>query len=232
MGRGRGVEGAAVLMTISLAGSARLMWIPKRWNVEEMAMMRRTMWVVALMLCCMTGARGQMGDMKMPAAPEVGKPLDPAKELDGMLNLFEGEFTGLVKAMPADKYDFAPKTSMIAGSKYDGVRTFAQQIQHVIQANYSFYARVGGMPAGVDMKAIANMNTKDELLKVLADSFAFAHKAIATITPENAFVAIKGADGMNTRVTLAAFGVAHGFDHYGQLVEYLRMNGIIPPASL
>jgi uncharacterized damage-inducible protein DinB len=59
----------------------------------------------------------------------------------------------------------------------------------------------------------------------------FAHKALATITPENAFVTIKGADGMQTRATVAAFGVAHGYDHYGQIVEYLRMNGIVPPAS-
>ena len=44
-------------------------------------------------------------------------------------------------------------------------------------------------------------------------------------------ITIKGADGMNTRVSLADFAVAHGFDHYGQMIEYLRVNGIIPPAS-
>jgi uncharacterized damage-inducible protein DinB len=65
----------------------------------------------------------------------------------------------------------------------------------------------------------------------LEKSFVFAHKAIATITAENAFLAIKPVDGQNTRATLAAFGVAHGFDHYGQMVEYLRMNGMVPPGS-
>jgi len=196
-------------------------------------MMRKTIWIATLALACTLAAQaqsGQMGGMKMET-PAVGSPVNPAKELNMMLSMFQAEFTGAAKAMPADKYDFAPKTSMIPGSKYDGVRSFAAQVAHVIQANYFFYGAVGGMDPGVDLKAIAAMTKKDDLVAALAACFAFAHKAVATITPENAFVAIKGADGMNTRASLAAFGVAHGYDHYGQLVEYLRMNGIIPPAS-
>jgi uncharacterized damage-inducible protein DinB len=81
------------------------------------------------------------------------------------------------------------------------------------------------------MKKINAMTTKDEAVAVLASSFEFAHKAIATITSANAFETIKGADGMHTRATLAAFAVAHGYDHYGQWVEYLRMNGMVPPGS-
>ena len=192
--------------------------------------MRKAIWISVLALGCTAMGQAQMGGMKMDA-PAVGTPADPAKDIDGMLKLFEGEFMGAAKAMPADKYDFAPKTSMIAGSKYDGVRTFAAQIAHVIQANYAFYSRVGGLKPDLDMKAIEGMTKKDEIVAALASSFAFAHKAIATITAANAFVTIKGADGMNTRTSLATFGVAHGYDHYGQLVEYLRMNGIIPPAS-
>jgi uncharacterized damage-inducible protein DinB len=200
-----------------------------------MTMLRRTMWSAVVMLGCMAGAQaqmgGQMGGMKM-SSPDVGSPSDPSRAIDAMLTSFESELMGAVKAMPADKYDFAPQTSMIPGSKFDGVRTFAAQIQHVAQANYSFYSLVGGMKPDVDVKAIGSITKKDDLVAALAASFAFAHKAVATITPANAFVTIKGADGMNTRATLATFGVAHGFDHYGQIVEYLRMNGIIPPASM
>jgi hypothetical protein len=175
-------------------------------------------------------SQAQMGGMKMDS-PAVGAAVEPSKELNGMLSMFESEFVGAAKAMPADKYSFAPKSAMIPGSKYDGVRTFAEQVAHVIQANYSFYSLVGGMKPDVDVKAIGSMTKKDDLVAALTASFAFAHKAIGTITAANAFTAIKGADGMNTRASLAAFGVAHGYDHYGQLVEYLRMNGIIPPAS-
>jgi hypothetical protein len=83
----------------------------------------------------------------------------------------------------------------------------------------------------VDMEKIGKLTKKDETIAALAGSFAFAHKAIATITAANAFEPIKGVDGIHTRATVAAFGVAHGYDHYGQMVEYLRMNGIVPPGS-
>jgi uncharacterized damage-inducible protein DinB len=81
------------------------------------------------------------------------------------------------------------------------------------------------------MTKIESLTSKDDAVAVLAKSFAFGHRAIATITPANAFLTIKAVDGMQTRVSLAAFAVAHGYDHYGQMVEYLRMNGIVPPGS-
>ena len=193
-------------------------------------MMRKMMGVALMVVAMASGATAQMGGMKMEA-PAVGSPTNPAKEIDGMLAQFEQEFMGAAKAMPADKYEFAPKSSMIPGSKFDTVRSFAAQMSHVIQANYYFYGLVGGMDPGVDVKAIGSMTKKDDLVAAAAACFAFAHKAVGTITMANAFLTIKGADGMNTRATLATFGVAHGFDHYGQMVEYLRMNGIIPPAS-
>ncbi len=158
----------------------------------------------------------------------------PAKALDAMLSLYEGEAMGVVKTMPADKYSFAPSAGTFAAgseAKFSGVRTFAAQVTHVAQANYYFYSTVSGMRPDVDVSKIAAMTSKEDCVEILAKSFAFAHKAIATITAENAFLTIKPVDGMDTRATLAAFGVAHGFDHYGQMVEYLRMNGLVPPGS-
>lgn len=179
-----------------------------------------------------TGAQAQMG--AAPDAASLGKPMDPAKALDAMLSAFESECMGVLKAMPAEKYSFAPATATFAseqGAKFDGVRTFAQQATHVMQANYYFYGTVSGMKPAVDTKALAAMTTKEQIVPAMQAAFDFAHKAVATITPANAFLTIKGADGMNTRATLAAFGVAHGYDHYGQMVEYLRMNGTLPPGS-
>lgn len=158
----------------------------------------------------------------------------PAKALDKLLGLYEYEAMGVVKAMPADKYSWAPAAGTFAtGSteKFSGVRTFAQQVTHVAEANFYFYSSVSGMKPDVDMKSIETLTSKDDCVAILAKSLAFAHKAIATITPENAFVGIKPVDGMDTRASVAAFGVAHGYDHYGQMVEYLRMNGILPPGS-
>jgi hypothetical protein len=171
--------------------------------------------------------------MKMDEPAKMGA-TSPAKALDALLSLYEQEAMGVVKAMPADKYSFAPTPAIFApgqGVRFATVRTFAQEVTHVTEANYYFYSSVGGMKPDVDTKALAAITNKDEAVAALAASFRFAHKAIATITPENAFLPIKPVDGQGTRATLAAFGVAHGYDHYGQMVEYLRMNGIVPPGS-
>ena len=64
---------------------------------------------------------------------------------------------------------------------------------------------------------------------VIKESFAFGHKAVATLTPANSVETV--GKNKRTRLFLATFAAAHAFDHYGQLVEYLRMNGIVPPAS-
>jgi uncharacterized damage-inducible protein DinB len=182
---------------------------------------------------CSMMAGAQMKPMDMPAKTEAGA-MTPAKALDDLLNLFEGEAMGVAKAMPADKYDFAPTTATFAagqGAKFATVRTFVGEVTHVTQANYYFYSSITGVKPDVDMKQIGAITKKDDAVAALAASFAFAHKAIATITAENAFETIKGVDGMHTRATVAAFGVAHGYDHYGQMVEYLRMNGVVPPGS-
>ena len=70
-------------------------------------------------------------------------------------------------------------------------------------------------------------------MKFLKDSFAYVHKAAASINDKNVVSNIKDpfGEGSATRLAMAAAVTWHGFDHYGQMVEYLRMNGIIPPAS-
>ena len=197
--------------------------------------MRRTLIALVLGFTLSSALTAQqMGGTRAKPIP-AGSVTAPSQALDDMLSLFERELVPTAKAMPADKYNFAPATGTFASSQttdFKGVRTFAQQVAHLAQANFYFYSVVSGTKPDTDVKAIAQMTSKDDLVNALTSSFAFAHKAIATITPENAFLTIDGADGMHTRATVAAFGVAHGYDHYGQLVEYLRMNAIIPPASV
>src|SRR6516162_2976130 len=186
---------------------------------------------VAVILCSGLEIRSQTGG-PTPAAP-AGTKEDPARAIDGLLSMMESEVVGAAKAMPADKYSFAPAQGIFAANQstqFDTVRTFVAQVTHLAQANYFFFGWSGIKPDR-DLKAIGAITTKDEALAGLEASFVYAHKAVATITTENAFVAIKPIDGFSTRATIAAFAVAHGNDHYGQMVEYLRMNGIVPPAS-
>lgn len=181
---------------------------------------------VVLSGCTLAGS-AQMGSTSAKVAP--GTQISPVQAQEELLNLFEHEFMGVAKAMPADKYNFAPASTN--GAKYDGVRTFAKEVAHVSQANYYFGSAILGEKMPAEAQSISKLTTKDELLKAAADSFAYAHKAIASITPENAYVSIEGVDGLHTRSVVASFISAHGFDHYGQMVEYLRMNGIVPPGS-
>jgi len=151
--------------------------------------------------------------------------------LDAMLSGFERSMMNVAKAMPADKYNFAPTPANFApGSpaKYDGVLAFGPMLIHVAQGIYGPYAQASGLKPDIDPKTLTTLKSKDEIVNALQQSFVFAHKATATITPENAMLSVRG---NSTRISIIATGIAHSDDHYGQLVEYLRMNGIIPPGS-
>ena len=178
-------------------------------------------------------AVAQQGGSTAPTiAP--GTLVTPAAALEEMLTPFEKSVLGVAEAMPADKYSFAPKPGIFIpgqNAAYETVLTFTGELTHLAQANYFFFSAATGMKPDTDVRAIGNLKSKDELITALKASFVFAHKAVATITPANAFEQIKPVDGQSSRTTLAAFAVAHGYDHYGQLVEYLRMNGVVPPGS-
>ena len=188
--------------------------------------------IVLILASCTLAGSAQTGSKSAKVSP--GTQMSPVNAQEELLGLFEREFMGVARAMPADKYGFAPTTTTFAasqGAKFSGVRTFAQEVSHVTTANYYFASAILGEKMPVDQKGIESLTAKEELLKAAADSFAYAHKALATITAENAYVAIDGVDGMHTRSVIASWISAHGYDHYGQMVEYLRMNGIVPPGS-
>jgi hypothetical protein len=117
---------------------------------------------------------------------------------------------------PADKYDFTPSSLGVANFKFGGIRTFAEQVKHVAQQNYYFFSKVGRMKPDVDVDATATLKTKDEIVPALAASFAYAHKAVGTLTVENAWEVVPGPQ-LATRATTAAHGIAHGYNHHGQL---------------
>jgi DinB family protein len=151
--------------------------------------------------------------------------------LDGTVKIIESEFVPAADAMPEDKYGFVP-----SNGEFKGARTFAEQIKHVAAVNYIVGATILGEKPPVDTgeeKGPANIKSKADILKFLKDSFAYAHKAVASINDANSLEPIKNPFGKDpaTRLGMATVFAWHGFDHYGQMAEYLRMNGIIPPAS-
>lgn len=136
------------------------------------------------------------------------------------------------EAMPEEKFNFSPESLNIPGSDYKGVRTFAVQVKHIASSNYFIWSPLIGdkVPENIkDGNGPENLKTKADILKFLEDSFALGHKAASTLTPQNMLQIPE--HSKSSRLRLAEFGVAHAYDHYGQMVEYLRMNGIVPPAS-
>jgi hypothetical protein len=191
-------------------------------------------------VCLVLGASSLVATAQMAmganAGPAAGTIAAPAKAVDSALSLIELEMMGAVKTMPAEKFGFAPSAAIFVPgqtTQFATVRTFAEQATHVAQANYFFYQAVSGLKPDVDVAAIGKMTKKEDVVVALAGSFAFGHKAIATLTVANAFEVVTIPEpGFYTRATLAQFGVSHANDHYGQMVEYLRMNGLVPPASI
>ncbi|MFL6426989.1 MAG: DinB family protein [Acidobacteriaceae bacterium] len=162
---------------------------------------------------------------KMKAEDAAGGMQSPSELYGKMLKMLSSEVISAAEAMPADKYDFAP-----TAGKFDGVRTFGSQVQHIAESNYYFFSAFGLSGAPDDAK-LKSLKSKDELVQALKDSYEYAQKGIDTITPQNAFEPVSAGQMKMGRAGFATVCLAHSMDHYGQMVEYLRMNGIVPPAS-
>jgi len=136
-------------------------------------------------------------------------------------DMVKGYITKAAAQVPEDKYKFQATKE---------VRTMGAVFGHIAESNGGICATASGLkPVAVGAEKLA---TKAELQKALADSFAFCDKAFATITAAN----------MNESVTLfgqlklsrlgaMAFNNSHDFEHYGNIVTYMRLNGMVPPSS-
>ena len=158
----------------------------------------------------------------------------PSKDVAGSIGLIFGleahDMITAAEAMPEDKYDFRP-----TNGAFSDVRTFAEQVKHVACANFGFAAEIRKQtpPEKCDVGGGPDpSHTKAEILKYLRDSYAQVQQVIKETTTENMLDPCKGRYGCpNTRLGVLSVAVWHSGDHYGQVVEYLRMNGIVPPAS-
>jgi uncharacterized damage-inducible protein DinB len=156
-----------------------------------------------------------------------------ASTIDRQVTQLEKQVLAVVEAMPEDKFDFTPTQLNTKDSK-DPVRSFALEARHLATGNYAFWSPLTGDPLPAGLKGPngpEDLKTKADIIKYLKDSFALGHKAAATLTPENMLENVKGFRGPEPRLYLATLAIEHANDHYGQLVIFLRMNGITPPGS-
>jgi hypothetical protein len=164
-----------------------------------------------------------------PAAPQQ---LRSSQVAEFFVALFEKQLVQAADAMPANKYSFAPTVG-----EFRGVRTFGQQVKHLAATNYMLAAgALGERPpddAG-DETGPEDLRMKADILDYLRGSFRALHRAAAAIDDSNAVVGdvpISPLTGQATRLGYVLEALLHTHDHYGQMVIYLRMNGIVPPAS-
>jgi hypothetical protein len=187
-----------------------------------------------LIMCGITlSAVGKSGTPQNSATKEAAQPDDIPKSIaesvSGTLQFAEGNFIGLAEAMPEDKYSYIP-----AIGKFDGVRSFGEQVKHVACAQFAFFNEFEGKkpPPDCEKGGHEPARTKPELIQYLPRSFDYSNRVLATLTAKNALERVEGRYGApNTKLGISVVAVWHITDHYGQLVEYLRMNGIVPPMT-
>lgn len=190
------------------------------------------------LLLCLALPAALLAQAPVKKATKPAAPKSEGESINQTYAWVAGQFIPAAEAMPEEKYGFAPTEG-----EFKGVKTFAQQVKHVAAVNYHLGSQILGEPLPPEAGKIdlSNMEmgpdevkTKAEIVAYLKGSFAYAQKAIASITAANATRPMKNPFGMPgevTRLGEATLLAFHGMDHYGQMVVYLRMNGIIPPAS-
>jgi uncharacterized damage-inducible protein DinB len=192
--------------------------------------------IAALLILCGVVALNAVEQSKTPdesvsksATQQDHIPQSIGDSVSFTLQFAEGNFLGVAEAMPENKYSFVP-----TNGKFEDARSFGEQVKHVACAQFAFFNEFEGKkpPDDCEKGGHEPARTKSELIKYLKDSFDYSNHVLATLTAKNALDRVEGRyAGPNTKLGISVVAVWHITDHYGQLVEYLRMNGIVPPMT-
>lgn len=169
----------------------------------------------------------QAGGGRQGAAPPP--PTPPASTSAEVLAMYTpiASFIGRTAAMvPADKLTWQPTPE---------VRSYARLFAHIVDDNNGACSALAGVtpaPARMDTGNAtdgwaANKMAKADLEKALADSVALCQKAFAAVTQDN----MMEMQGRRTKIGALIYNTSHINEHYGNLVTYLRLNGMVPPSS-
>jgi uncharacterized damage-inducible protein DinB len=175
--------------------------------------------LITILLVCSAAAHAQQSPPEPKTIPD---------SINFIWKDIEHDFTALADAMPEDKWSFRPTQG-----EFKNVRTFAEQVKHVACSNEAWAKQMAGekTPARCDLGGPNPAKSKAEIMAYLNDSFKLIDKAIADTNDKNLMHSNPGQYWGPNRLSALTATVWHISDHYGQLVMYLRMNGIVPPAS-
>ena len=134
----------------------------------------------------------------------------------------KGMIVGIAEAMPEDKWSYKSTPAQ---------RSYGEQVMHIVQVNQMLLGTLGAKTAApaINMKA----TSRADALQALRQSYDFGEAAFKEFTDATWQQSVMGPRfiGQATRVRIANFAMTHTMDIYGQMVVYLRLNGIVPPAS-
>ena len=162
-------------------------------------------------------------------------PVAFSKAIERQFNKIESDIVTTAEAMPDSTFYFTPESLQIKNSNFKEVRTFAGQIMHLATDNILIWSAITGDSVRADITDVngpKTIQTKAAVIEYLKSSFAVGRKAIAMLTEKNAMDIIDFRYRKLPRLDLAFYALTHANEHYGQMAVYLRMCGIIPPATL
>jgi len=168
-----------------------------------------------------------------PGIAQQPQPLSPAVER--LFNKVESDILTTAEAMPEARFFFTPDSLSIKGSDFKGVRSFAGQLMHLATDNMLIWSAVTGDSVRADIEDVngpKNIKTKPEVISYVKSSFAVGHRALSTLNDKNALDMIQFRWRKLSRLDLVFYALVHASEHYGQMVVYLRMCGVVPPPTV
>src|SRR5580658_1810741 len=206
-------------MRIVSCGCSEAPWRPARWHdsTRGVSMNKRFSFVFAALMLVPVALLGQE---KAPVqATPTANPITASEK--GFYSFVSGAVVAAAQKMPEENYSFKPTPE---------VRSFGQLVGHVADASYSFCSQAIGEANPV--KDIEKTKTsKADLVAALKDGVAYCNKAFDSMTDAKGSEMVKLFNFNIAKLTLFSINTAHTDEHYGNMVTYLRLKGIVPPTS-
>jgi len=179
--------------------------------------MSRMVLALVLTLACAGAASAQgMGGSAQSGDPQVNA-------IKVQLGVAKNYVSMTAEKLPEELYAYQPTPE---------VRTAGKILAHIADANFMICSMSKGEKSPVEMQQIEKTKTtKADIQKAVADSYAYCEQALSALTSATAAEEVKMFGMPQTRLSAVAFAAAHGFEHYGNLVTYMRMKNIVPPSS-
>jgi len=158
-----------------------------------------------------------------PQAAPAGAPANPITLSEkGLYGFMSGAVVGAAQKMPEENYSFKPTPE---------VRSFGQLVGHVADANFMFCSQVAGEDNPSKGSIEKTKTSKADLVAALKDAVAYCNKTFDAMTDATGSEMVQFHAFHMAKLSLLSLNTAHTDEHYGNMVTYLRLKGIVPPTS-